>query len=65
MERAIEEWNDIIEYKSSKAYKKKVQKQELWLKQKWETVLFLTTEETYEKYTNPENRIIKKIILPK
>ena len=64
MQIAIEDGNNIIWYKQSEAYKKKIQKQELGLKQKWETVLFLTSEETYEKYTNTDNRVIKKIILP-
>lgn len=48
----IEEAESIIEYKKSNAYKNKVLKEDQWLKNKWEIVIYLTTEDTYNKYTN-------------
>ncbi len=41
-----------IEYKNTKAYKNKVLKEEQWLKNKWENVIYLIEERKYEKYTN-------------
>ena len=42
---------DIIEYKKSSAYKNKILKEEQWLKNKWESVIYLTSEDNYNKYT--------------
>ena len=42
---------DIIEYKKSSAFKNKVLKEEQWLKNKWESVIYLTSEDNYNKYT--------------
>lgn len=41
----------IIEYKQSSAYKNMILKEEQWLKNKWEKVVYLTTQENYNKYT--------------
>ena len=43
----------IIEYKKSKAYKNKLLKSEKSLKNKGEQVVYITTEEKYNKYTKP------------
>ena len=44
---------EIIQYKKSKAYKNKVLKEDKWLKNKWEIVVYITTEDKYNKYISP------------
>ena len=53
---------EIIEYKKSNAYKNKLLKSEKSLKNKWEKVVYITTEDKYNKYTKPveENIEISK-----
>jgi len=46
----IEIAESIIEYKTTKAYRNKVLKEQQWLKNKWEKVVYLTTEQTFNKY---------------
>ena len=63
----IKKAHDIIEYKKSKAYKNKILKLDKWLKNKWEIVVYITTEDKYNKYISkkiPETintKISKKI----
>lgn len=53
--------NELINYKSSKAYKNKILKAELWYKNNWEKVIYLTTENNYNKYTkSTDEELIKK-----
>jgi len=54
---------EIIEYKSSKAYKNKVLKEQQSFKNKWETVIYLTSQSKYEKFTQKkeDNQILKDI----
>ncbi len=52
---------EIIEYKSSKAYKNKILKEQQSFKNKWEIVVYLTTQSKYEKFTKIKNDTIKKI----
>ncbi len=47
----IEEAEKIIKYKSSLAYKNKVLKEQQSFKNKWESVVYLTTEKIYKKFT--------------
>lgn len=47
----IEEAEKIIKYKSSLAYKNKVLKEQQSFKNKWENVVYLTTEKIYKKFT--------------
>lgn len=47
----IDDANQIIKYKSSLAYKNKVLKQQQSFKNKWEEVVYLTSEEFYNKFT--------------
>jgi len=42
---------EIIEYKSSKAYKNKILKEQQSFKNKWETVIYITTKSKYDKFT--------------
>lgn len=53
---------EIIEYKKSKAYKNKILKSDKALKNKWEKVVYITTEDKYNKYVKPiqETEIINK-----
>lgn len=47
----IELADSIIQYKQSKAYKNKILKSEQSFKNKWETVVYLTTEKKYNTFT--------------
>ncbi len=53
--KEVKEYNKkaekIINYKSSKAYRNKILKEQQFYKNKWETVIFLTTQKRYNKYT--------------
>lgn len=42
---------ETIEYKQSKAYRNMILKEQQSLKNKWETVVYLTTQQNYNKYT--------------
>lgn len=59
---------ETIEYKKSKAYKNKILKSDKWLKNKSEKVVYITTEDKYNKYIKPVkapekiNKINKKIL---
>lgn len=46
---------ETIEYKRSKAYKNMVLKEQQSLKNKWEKVIYLTTQKNYNKYTTEVN----------
>ena len=53
---------DIIKYKSSLAYKNKILKEQQSFKNKWEEVVYLTTQSVYNTYiSNEKNK--KDIIL--
>lgn len=55
---SIKKAEKIIDYKSTKAYKNKILKEEQWLKNKGEQVVFLIDEVQYNKYTTQEPDII-------
>lgn len=48
---SIEKSQDTLENKSTLAYKNKILKAQQWLKNPWEEVIFLISEEKYKKYT--------------
>lgn len=50
----INENKESLEYLNTDAYKNKVLKEEQALKNKWETVVFITTENKYNIYTKKE-----------
>lgn len=52
IEEKILDAKQIIKYKTSKAYKNKILKEQQSMKNKWEKVIFLTKEEDFKKYTN-------------
>jgi len=53
----------ILDYLNSKAFKDKTLKEEQWLKNPWENVIFITDEENYNKYTTKNTDTMKSIIL--
>ena len=62
----INEAQKIIEYKSSLAYKNKVLKEQQSFKNKWEEVVYLTTQTVYNKFINEveeKKDITEQIIL--
>ncbi len=56
----IKKAEKIIDYKWTKAYKNKVLKEEQWLKNKWEQVVFLIDEVDYNKYTTQTPEIVSQ-----
>lgn len=54
MSRKINETEEIINYKSTQAYKNKILKEQQWLKNKWEIVVFLTSEKKYNTFTKED-----------
>lgn len=54
--KRIKEANNLIEYKSSKAYKNKILKEQQWYKNKAEIVVFLTNEQRFNIYTSDLNK---------
>lgn len=64
-ERSIDLINDRIETvakKSTRAHRNTVLKDQFSKKTKWETVLYITTEAEYEKFTSPYKLEINEII---
>ena len=57
IEKDIAEWNQLLEYYNTNAYKDKILKEEQSLKDKDEDVIFITNENNYNKYTKPEINI--------
>ncbi len=53
----IQQAQDILENKSTRAYKNKILKSEQNLKSPWETIVFLITEEDYQTYTQPITKV--------
>lgn len=54
VEWQIETAENLITYKTTKAYRNKILKEQQWLKNKGEEVVYLTTEEKYKKFTQPQ-----------
>lgn len=61
MKQLISENKDILEYISTKAYKNKVLKEEQSMKNKWESVIFITNEDNYNKFSKNEISDIQPI----
>lgn len=51
IETKIVKATEIIEYKTSAAYKNKILKEQQWFKNRWEKVIYLTSEDKYNKFT--------------
>ena len=60
----IEHAKQVLENKSTKAYKNKILKSEQGLKNKWEEVVFLITEKKYNTYTQDSSPSQVDIVLP-
>lgn len=58
---SIDQRREFISYKSSKAYKNRILKEQEGLKSKGETVLYITTQADYEKYTAPYKLEISEV----
>lgn len=52
MLQQIEETKQTLEYKNTRAYKNKILKADKWMKNRSEEVIFLISEEQYNKYTD-------------
>ena len=52
IKKNIHDAHSIIKFKTSKAYRNKILKEQQSLKNKWEKVIYLTTEKKYNKYTS-------------
>ena len=62
IEKKIEFANEIINYKTSKAYKNKILKEQQWYKNKWENVVLLMPEERYNTFTKELNPLKDEIV---
>ena len=51
IKQGIKKAENIIKYKTTKAYKNKIIKSQQQKKNKWEKVFYLTSEKSYNKYT--------------
>ena len=60
---SIKKAEKIIDYKSTKAYRNKILKEEQWLKNKWEQVVFLIDELEYNKYTTQTTDIASQTVV--
>lgn len=64
VEGKIESAKKIIEYKTSRAYKNRILKEQQSFKNIWEDVIYFTTEENFNKYTTIKDvKEEKKIII--
>ena len=52
----------VVEYKTSRAYKNKVLKEQQSFKNVWEKVVYFTTEENFNKYTTIEEKKPETVI---
>lgn len=59
MKNEISNNKEILEYIDTKAYKNKVLKEEQSMKNKWESVIFITNEDDYNKFSKNEISDIK------
>lgn len=48
--RHIEEYKETLDYLNTESYKNKVLKEEQWMKNKWEKVIYITSEWEYSKF---------------
>lgn len=62
MRQLIFKDKETLEYINTKAYKNKVLKEEQSMKNKWESVIFITNEDDYNKFSKSEISEIKPII---
>lgn len=61
IETKIDTARELIKYKTSKPYKNKVLKEQQWYKNVNEIVVYLTTEEKYNTFTQEENPLTKAV----
>ena len=59
IKQGIKKAEDIIEYKNTKSYKNKIIKSQQQKKNKWEKLVYLTTEKKYNKYTK---EVVEEVI---
>ncbi len=67
----VENYKDTLDYLNTESYKNKVLKEEQWMKNKWEKVIYITSESQYTRFvktnekqttnTNQEEIVEKKI----
>ena len=62
IQNKIVQANELIEYKTSKAYKNKILKEQQWYKNLWENVVYLMPEDRYNTYTQDSNPLKEAII---
>ena len=65
LESEIESAKKVIEYKTSKAYKNRILKEQQSFKNHWEDVVYFTSEESFNKYTTKKDFTEKEKIITK
>lgn len=53
---------ETLEYINTKAYKNKILKEEQSMKNKWESVIFITNEDKYNKFSKDETETPKPVV---
>ena len=48
--RHIDDYKENLDYLNTESYKNKVLKEEQWMKNKWEKVIYITSEVEYSKF---------------
>lgn len=57
IETDIEQAKSTIQYKTSRAFRNKILKEQQSFKNRWETIISFTSEDSYKSYTKPLSTI--------
>lgn len=55
--KAIQNDKDTLAYLNTESYRNKTLKKEQWLKNKWENVIYITSESQYKKFIKTDEEI--------
>lgn len=55
--QSIQDDKDTLAYLNTESYRNKVLKKEQWLKNKWENVIYITSESQYKKFIKTDEKI--------
>lgn len=55
--KSIQDDKDTLAYLNTESYRNKVLKKEQWLKNKWENVIYITSESQYKKFIKTDEKI--------
>lgn len=64
MDTTIDSYKEKLEYISTKAYKNKILKEEQSMKNKGESVIFITNEDKYNTFSKEPEPTIPQVVVP-